>query len=189
MPEIEFFGLSFCKILEFWENFIEFLGNSSKFMTTSAKFWTLQACMCNFLVKLCRNFFCWAWVRVFILEFLNSWVFSPWVFFGRRPKKKADIIFPTTYIVKIYLKGLQGKPWHAVQRPGPGSLTRQSGWLQFHPGTQVNVRDGACPISKSQLFGFRKRYAHAAFMVLIAKNTKLIPKSFNAKWWMPTSSQ
>ena len=43
MPEIEFFGLSFCKILEFWENFIEFLGNSSKFMTTSAKFWTLQA--------------------------------------------------------------------------------------------------------------------------------------------------
>ena len=89
----------------------------------------------------------------------------------------AHIIFSTTYIVKLYLKGLQGKPWHAVQRPGPGSLTRQSGWLQFHPGTQVNVRDGACPISKSQLFGFRKRYTHAAFVV-VAKNTKFIPKSF-----------
>ena len=88
MPEIEFFGLSFCKILEFLENFIEFLGNSSKFKTNSAKFWTLQAYMCNLLVKLCRNFFCWAWVWVFFLEFLNSWVFSPWVFFGRRPKKR-----------------------------------------------------------------------------------------------------
>ena len=38
MPEIEFFGLSFSKNLEFLENFNEFLGKSSKFMTIFAKF-------------------------------------------------------------------------------------------------------------------------------------------------------
>ena len=91
MPEIEFFGLSFCKILEFLENFIEFLGNSSKFMTTFAKFWTLQAYMCKFLVKLCRIFFCWAWVWVFSLSF---WIleFFRLEFFLAGGQKKAALI-------------------------------------------------------------------------------------------------
>ena len=53
-----------------------------------------------FLSQLCRKIDFWAWVWVFFLEFLNSWVYSPWVFFGRRPKKKAGLL-NTVYYTKV----------------------------------------------------------------------------------------
>ena len=57
MPEIEFFGLSFCKILEFLENFIEFLGNSSKFMITFAKILNTASTYVQFFGQIMPEFF------------------------------------------------------------------------------------------------------------------------------------
>ena len=84
-----------------WVFWLEFLQNPwvfGKFHWVFREFFKIYDKFCKilntasiyvqFVGQIMPDFFCWAWVWVFFLEFLNSWVFSPWVFFGRRPKKR-----------------------------------------------------------------------------------------------------